>query len=169
MSALNYNEIAQFWNLGYVIKDIGISHEDCEEAIRDVCHLDYSPVFGDVFDKERDPKRLQAKTTPMTKTLQAIHGKIIALVSVNDSWSVGDWHARRSLPFGREQGVHHDFPTFETAEALLTTYIVQASVIVALMDDTRLHVYPRCFGSQVERSAHRTLTLGKGDAIFFSM
>ncbi|KAK1930461.1 hypothetical protein P3T76_014132 [Phytophthora citrophthora] len=83
------------------------------------------------------------------------------MVSVNESWVVGDWHAMKSFRGGRDQGVHHDYPTFETAKALMTTNLVQASVIVALMDDTRLHVYPRCFDNQVERSARRTLTLEK--------
>ncbi|KAK1943106.1 hypothetical protein P3T76_005743 [Phytophthora citrophthora] len=167
MNALDYNDVAQFWNIGYVIKNLGLDDADCNQAVRDMQHLDYSPVFGSVFNKKRDPFRLQAQSTPMTNTLRTIHESIIEMVSVNESWVVGDWHAMKSLRGGRDQGIHHDYPTFETAKALMTTNLVQASVIVALMDDTRLHVYPRYFGSQIERSARRTLNLEKGDVIFF--
>ncbi|KAK1930462.1 hypothetical protein P3T76_014133 [Phytophthora citrophthora] len=54
MNALDYNDVAQFWNIGYVIKNLGLNDDDCDQAVRDVQHLDYSPVFGSVFNKKRD-------------------------------------------------------------------------------------------------------------------
>ncbi|OWZ03792.1 hypothetical protein PHMEG_00024415 [Phytophthora megakarya] len=40
-------------------------------------------------------------------------------------------------------------------------------MIIAIMDGTRFHVYPRCIGDQPERSKRVTLKLQKGDVLFF--
>ncbi|EGZ23419.1 hypothetical protein PHYSODRAFT_435081, partial [Phytophthora sojae] len=115
------------------------------------------PIFGDVYDEERVDFRLQA-TLP---TFEAIHHQLVNLLRINDAWHVDEanWHALRSLPGGRDQAVHRDFPTFETACVLLTRKLVQASVIIALMDNTFIHVYLGCFGGQVDRSRRRTIQL----------
>lgn len=63
--------------------------------------------------------------------------------------------------------MHKDFPTFETVRARLKKSLVPASVIMVLMDDTLLHVYPGCFGATVERSKRQTLQLKQGEVIIF--
>ncbi|OWY99800.1 hypothetical protein PHMEG_00029139 [Phytophthora megakarya] len=90
MNILNYNDVAQFWNIGYVSKNIGLDDDACDQAVRDVRHLNYTPVFGSVVDEEQYPFRLQAQSTSMTNTLRNIHEHIIEMVSVNESWLVGD-------------------------------------------------------------------------------
>lgn len=77
------------------------------------------------------------------------------------------WNALKSLPGGLDQAVHYDFPTFETGEAIITRNWVQASIIVSLMDETQLRVYPGCFGGQVEKGKAATITLAKGQVILF--
>ncbi|KAF1794306.1 Zinc finger, C2H2-like [Phytophthora cactorum] len=123
-----------------------------------------------VYEETRDQFREQANITTLTPTLAAIHHSIVNLVSINEDWVVDEtsWYALRLHPGGHDQAVHRDFPTFKTARALLTHELVQASVIVALMNDTYLHAYPGSFGGQVERTRRRTVRLDAGHLIIFS-
>ncbi|KAG6949534.1 hypothetical protein JG687_00014813, partial [Phytophthora cactorum] len=105
-----------------------------------------------------DEFREQASVATLTPALAAIHQRVVNLVYINDEWVVDEtsWHALRSYPGGADQAVYRDFPNFETARALLAHELVQASVFVALMNDTFLHVYPGSFGGPVEQTSRRT-------------
>ncbi|ETO62789.1 hypothetical protein F444_19363 [Phytophthora nicotianae P1976] len=87
----------------------------------------------------------------------------------NPNWEIGEnsWNALKLLPEEKDQFVHRDCPTFETARALRKRKLVQGFVIVALMDDTRLHVYPRCFGGHADKEKHKMVTLKRGAVLFF--
>ncbi|ETP32031.1 hypothetical protein F442_19184 [Phytophthora nicotianae P10297] len=87
----------------------------------------------------------------------------------NPNWEIGEnsWNALKLLPEEKDQFVHRDCFTFETARALRKRKLVQGFVIVALMDDTRLHVYPRCFGGHADKEKHKMVTLKRGAVLFF--
>ncbi|KAG6941533.1 hypothetical protein JG687_00019588, partial [Phytophthora cactorum] len=108
----------------------------CKDALEEVENLDFKPIFRKVYSKTLDTCRQQALAPVSGDALAKIH----------------------------EIGVHRDLPTFETARALLKHRVVQGSVIVALMDNTRLHVYPGCFGEQADRE---TPVLQRVTVLFF--
>ncbi|KAE9051156.1 hypothetical protein PR001_g1718 [Phytophthora rubi] len=113
---------------------------------------------------------MQADIVTLGDAVQQIEARINNMVNApKPKWKIGEgsWHALQSLPGGGDQHVHKVFPTFETARAILKKGMVPASVIVALMDDTQLHVYPGCFGATVEQSKRRTLQLNAGEVIVF--
>ncbi|KAG1685440.1 hypothetical protein DVH05_008378 [Phytophthora capsici] len=77
------------------------------------------------------------------------------------------WHVLKSLPGGTRQAPHKDFPTYETARAVLQEDWVQASVIVSLQPNTRFIVFPRCLGGPVEADDAEILELDVGEILFF--
>ncbi|KAE9000028.1 hypothetical protein PR002_g18291 [Phytophthora rubi] len=60
MNRLLRRDFAAFWNVGYVVGDIGISDELCERALQEVEALSYVPIFRDVYNRQRDQFRRQA-------------------------------------------------------------------------------------------------------------
>ncbi|KAL3662528.1 hypothetical protein V7S43_012383 [Phytophthora oleae] len=131
---LSPNNVAEFWNRGFVLFDLWINAEECRSALQEVENLEDAPVFGDVYDEARDEFLEQANMTQLTPTLTSIHETVVDLVSINGNWSIEDsgWRALRTYPGGPDQTVHRDFPKFETSQALITRELVQASIIVAL-------------------------------------
>lgn len=149
--------------------DLGLDEDEYRAALEDVHSLEYEPIFGAVYEDELDPFRVQANIKTLTPTIEAIHRIIAAMISINEAWSVdaSTCHALRSLPGGSDQAVHRDYPMFETAQALISHELVEASVIVVLMEATYLHVYPRSFGGPVDRTRRRTVRLDRGHMIMF--
>ncbi|KAF1786703.1 hypothetical protein GQ600_707 [Phytophthora cactorum] len=57
--------------------------------------------------------------------------------------------------------------TLDTCRQQALALVVQGSVIVALMDNTRLHVYPGCFGEQADREKRKTPVLQRVTVLVF--
>ncbi|KAG1689355.1 hypothetical protein DVH05_002277 [Phytophthora capsici] len=170
MVELTKKEIAMFWNEGCVATSITISSELCNEVLKETQHLDFKPIFRKVYSKKLDRFRLQASIPVSGAALGEIHEIVASTVGkANPNWAIKEssWNALKSLPGGKNQSVHSDFPMFETARALLKHKLVQGSVIVALMDNTRLHVYPRCFGGHADKGKRKKVNLKQGTVLFF--
>lgn len=161
---------ARFWNDGFLVGTVGLSDSDVDDALREVSQLTYAPIFLEVYREERDQYRLQARVTEFGPGMKAIHKHLAELASDTEPyWEVhrASWNALKSLPGGSHQAIHRDYPTFETAEAILTKDCVQASVIVALMNKTYFYVYPGCFGGHVDRGKVVRLELKRGEVLIF--
>ncbi|KAG3091287.1 hypothetical protein PI124_g11211 [Phytophthora idaei] len=163
-------DIATLWNVGYVQAGAQIDEQLCKDALKEVENLDFKPIFRKVYSKTLDTCRQQALAPISGDALAKIHEIVSSVISgAHRHWEINEhsWNALKSLPGGRDQGVHRGFPTFETARALLNHRLVQGSVIVALMDNTRLHVYTGCFGGQADREKRKTLVLQRGTILFY--
>jgi hypothetical protein len=70
----------------------------------------------------------------------------------------------RSTPGGGRQQIHRDFPLNH-----ISSYdkFYGLSIIIALEDDTTLHVYTRCLGNQPWEADHILVTIPRGSAIIF--
>ncbi|KAG2773435.1 hypothetical protein PC116_g15094 [Phytophthora cactorum] len=69
--------------------------------------------------------------------IKEVHDRVADSVEGSDSlWEVNmdTWHAIRSVPGGKTQAVHRDFPSFEISCAYLRHHVVQGSVIITIMD-----------------------------------
>jgi hypothetical protein len=73
----------------------------------------------------------------------------------------------KSLPGGTLQDVHRDFPTFETAESLGKKNWVQASLFLAIHDDTQLDIFPESFAGAVLESKRVRVKIPKGGMLVF--
>ncbi|ETN04744.1 hypothetical protein PPTG_14532 [Phytophthora nicotianae INRA-310] len=169
---MDWKELATFWNEGYVVGRSKLLVDIFDEALHEVRGLAFAPIFGDVFDESGagDPKRLQTPIGTLGSAMKKVHGAVKAIVTdTEDQWEMKEasWTALKSLPGGDRQGPHKDFPAFETTKALLTKRRIEASVIVALMPRTRFIVFPRRFGSVVDRDDAKELILDKGDILIF--
>ncbi|KAG6949962.1 hypothetical protein JG688_00014396 [Phytophthora aleatoria] len=156
MAYLTPNNAAEFWNRGFVLHNLRLEADEVQAALAEVHTLDYKPIFGEVYDDEMDEFREQASLTTLTPALAAIHQRVVNVVSTNDECVVDEtsWHTLRSSPGGADQAVHRDFPNFEASRALLTHELVQASVFVALMDDTFLNVWLVWRSSRTNKLPH---------------
>ncbi|EGZ11703.1 hypothetical protein PHYSODRAFT_453624, partial [Phytophthora sojae] len=145
---------ANFWNDGYLIGNLHLSAATLKSALAELKALEFRPIFGDVYELERDSKRLQAGLTVFGPAIEKIYKCIKRIVKESeDEWYTKRklWAALKSLPGGLRQGLHRDFPSFETSKALLEKGVVQASVIISLMPNTYFYIYPGCFGAYVDR------------------
>ncbi|KAE9300538.1 hypothetical protein PR003_g22732 [Phytophthora rubi] len=112
----------------------------------------------------------QADIEDLGDAMDFIDGTIKAQVEhANEDWEVRDgaWHALHSYPGGPDQDPHQDFPAFETAKALFKRQLGQGSVIVALMNGTKMIVYPGCTGGRASMQKRKVLVLQRGDVLFF--
>ncbi|KAG3028036.1 hypothetical protein PC121_g2549 [Phytophthora cactorum] len=163
-------DIATLWNVDYVQDGAQIDEQLCKDALEEVENLDFKPIFRKVYSKTLDTCRQQALAPVSGDALAKIHEIVPSAISgAHRHWEINEhsWNALKSLPGCRDQGVHRDLPTFETARALLKHRVVQGSVIVALMDNTRLHVYPGCFGEQADREKRKTPVLQRVTVLVF--
>ncbi|EEY62770.1 uncharacterized protein PITG_15171 [Phytophthora infestans T30-4] len=144
---------AQFWNEGYLVENLRLPPHTLEKAKQEIEQLDFRPIFGEVYEVERDHFRLQAPIATFGPATNKIYKRVKGIVEGSDK----NWYTKKSisnalksLPGGLRQGIHLDFPSFETSKAKLEKGIVQASVIIALQSDTQFYVYPGCFGVYAE-------------------
>ncbi|KUF91693.1 hypothetical protein AM587_10001113 [Phytophthora nicotianae] len=161
MVELTKKKIAMFWNEVYVATRIAISSDLCNEVLEETQHLDFKPIFRKVNSEKLDRFRLQASIPVSGAAIGEIHEVIASTVGeANPNWAIKEssWKALKSLPGGKDQSVYHDYSTFETARALLKHKLVLGSVIVVLMDNSRLHVYPRCLEVTRTRESDKRLS-----------
>ncbi|KAE9354594.1 hypothetical protein PR003_g3296 [Phytophthora rubi] len=142
----------------------------CKAALREIKQLVFKPISRRVYSKKMDEYRRQADIEDLGDAMDFIDGTIKAQVEhANEDWEVRDgaWHALHSYPGGPDQDPHQDFPAFETAKALLKRQLVQESVIVALMNGTKIIGYPGCTGGRASMQKRKVLVLQRGDVLFF--
>ncbi|KAF1786645.1 hypothetical protein GQ600_16891 [Phytophthora cactorum] len=123
-----------------------------------------------VYDDELDLHRVQADLLNVPTSVQEIYNHIEEMLeAANDVWRLDPTggHALISHAGSQDQAVHCNFPAFETVQALLVHVTVRASFIVALLDDTFLHVYPGFFWAEAEIEARCTLRLLPGEMVTF--
>ncbi|EGZ17530.1 hypothetical protein PHYSODRAFT_502480 [Phytophthora sojae] len=154
----SFLELSAFWNVGDTVKRKVFSHALCEQALEEVKELGFKPIFRKVYAKRLDPFREQVSIEVLDDGVSSIHAMVAGLVEGANNLcevNVSTWHALKSTPGGRTQAVHQDYPQFEISRALLKHKLVQGSVIVALMKNTLLHVYPRCFVKRKKNAESR--------------
>ncbi|ETO66904.1 hypothetical protein F444_16038 [Phytophthora nicotianae P1976] len=151
---------AQFWNDGFLIGDLRLPPCILTLGKNEIDALNWKPIFGEVYEEERDPFRLQSAITTF--------GPYIVQLS-DENWYTKKslWNALKSLPGGLRQGIHLDYPAFETSKAIMETGSVQASVIIALQEDTQFYVYPGCFGTYAEMDKCKLVVLNPGEFLIF--
>ncbi|EGZ12956.1 hypothetical protein PHYSODRAFT_391380, partial [Phytophthora sojae] len=112
--------------------------------------LHFEPLVLNVMSNPVDEKRLQASMPePFSDEMEAVHGRVEQLAQgFGFSWEVArsTWQAIKSEPGVEEQTIHRDFTGREIGLAFYRERCVQATVIVALMPDTKFIVYPDQFG-----------------------
>ncbi|GMF28249.1 unnamed protein product [Phytophthora fragariaefolia] len=79
MTFFRPSDIAEFWNRCFVLLDLCLSEEDCAAALEEIATLEYEPIFGNVYDEERDEFRRQANISilNLTPTIATIHDMIV--------------------------------------------------------------------------------------------
>eukprot|EP00644_Phytophthora_capsici_P008458 jgi/Phyca11/111600/e_gw1.20.180.1 len=121
---MNSVQLAQFWNEGYVIGRAEIPDDTLNDALEEVSSLDFNPIFGDIYDESQqgDPNRLQAHIQVLGDATKKVHLTVKHVLEITEEeWRVKktSWNALKALPGGSRQAPHKDYPTFETAQALL--------------------------------------------------
>ncbi|EGZ21884.1 hypothetical protein PHYSODRAFT_492371, partial [Phytophthora sojae] len=160
-----------FWNAGYFVAKRRFEVHVCKAALREIKQLVFKPIFRKVYSKKMDEYRRQADIKDLGDAMEFIDGTIKAQVEhANEDWEVRDgaWHALYSYPGEPDQDPHQDFPAFETAKALLKRQPVHGSVVVALMNGTKMIVYPGCTGSRASMQKRKVLVLQRGERVVFS-
>ncbi|KAF1790761.1 hypothetical protein GQ600_22827 [Phytophthora cactorum] len=115
--------------IGIVKKDIATLWNN---ALEEVENLDFKPIFGTVYSKTLDTCRQQALVPVSGDALAKIHEIVLPAISgAHRRWEINEhsWNALKALTGGRDQGVHRDFPIFETARALLKHRLVHALLL----------------------------------------
>ncbi|EEY54634.1 uncharacterized protein PITG_22138 [Phytophthora infestans T30-4] len=113
---------AQFWNEGYLVGNLRLPPHTLEKAKQEIEQLDFRPIFGEVYEVERDHFRLQAPIATFGPATNKIYKRVKGIVEGSDkNWYTKKsiWNALKSLPGGLRQGIHLDFPSFETSKAKL--------------------------------------------------
>ncbi|KAG6953128.1 hypothetical protein JG687_00012569 [Phytophthora cactorum] len=126
----------------------------CERTVEEIEAAYCEPIFREVYDDELDLHRVQADLLNVPTTVQEIYNHIEEMLeAANDVWRLDPTggHALISHAGSQDQAVHCNFPAFETVQALLVHVTVRASFIVAVLDDTFLHVYPGFFWAEAEK------------------
>eukprot|EP00644_Phytophthora_capsici_P012281 jgi/Phyca11/119206/e_gw1.38.371.1 len=128
---MNSVQLAQFWNEGYVIGWAEISDNTLNDALEEVSSVDFNPNFGDIYDESQqgDPNRLQAHIQVLGDATKQVHLAVKHVLEITEEkWKMKttSWNALKSLPGGSRQAPHKDYPTFETAQALLKKEWIQA-------------------------------------------
>ncbi|KAK1942297.1 hypothetical protein P3T76_006619 [Phytophthora citrophthora] len=139
--------LTRFWNEGYILLDNVLTDELINDVLKEVKKLDFVEIFVTLYPEVMDQFREQAKIDLDTSNvMQDVNDIVVEIISdLHTKWSVATktWHCLKSLPNGQTQQLHRDFPVFETTEAVTKHDWVQASVSIALEDDTRILADPR--------------------------
>ncbi|ETI38477.1 hypothetical protein F441_15636 [Phytophthora nicotianae CJ01A1] len=117
----------QFWNEGYLVGNLRLPPRTLEEAKQEIEQLDFRPIFGEVYEEERGPFRLQSPIATFGPATNKIYKRAKGIVEGSDkNWYTKKsiWNALKSLSGGLRQGIHLDFPPFEKSKAILEKGIV---------------------------------------------
>ncbi|KAG6946636.1 hypothetical protein JG688_00015946 [Phytophthora aleatoria] len=159
--SFSFQELSRFWNIGYIVKKNFLSEDLCDRAFEGVKRLDYRPIVRKVHASMLDVYRRQVSMAVEDATaIKEVHDRVAdSAEGSNNLWEVNmdTWHTIRSVPGGKTQAVHRDFPSFQISRVYLRHHAVQGSVIIAIMNGTLFHVYPRCIGGQPEKGKRLTL------------
>ncbi|ETK74350.1 hypothetical protein L915_18840 [Phytophthora nicotianae] len=91
------------------------------EALEEAQYLNFKPIFRKVYSETLDRFCLQASIPVSGAAMGEIHEVISSTDGeAHPNWEIGEnsWNALKLLPEEKDQSVHRDFPTFETARAL---------------------------------------------------
>jgi hypothetical protein len=128
---------------------------------------EYVKVFQEIGGAEY-PFRLQSHYLPRTSAEKHLRKNIMEIVTCFDEgWSANSFTFMKSLPGGQDQEPHQDFTDkdrVETQEKHPGHH--QASMVIALLPNTKLRVFEGCFLSQDPRKS-RVIEIPVGMAIIF--
>ena len=149
-----------FWEKGFYILNDFIPHCLLEQIYELKENYLYESIFEEVYGS-MDLFRFQAKITnlsnPPLKQLSDIVNDHI--LNMDMKWYTSKFVFLKSLPGGRNQDYHHDFPSYETGKAYYNYKTVQAGMLIALQSNTALRV--------LGKEGSNRLVLKKGDVMIF--
>jgi hypothetical protein len=126
--------------------------------------LTFRPIFKELKNDEMDDYRLQA---PIADKECVIHNKIQRIANtIEPRWIAHNWVMLHSKVGGVEQEVHRDYMNCDVSDAATEAKAYPGGLIVALMEGTKLKVFPNGFGV-VKLHEEETVELEPGDILVF--
>jgi hypothetical protein len=171
-------QLREFYDRGYMRIKNALPISTIEQALQAAGLLKYVGIFKDAIgDLLIDPHRAQGSLPRTAPFKQLISSMTELILSYNMGWAPKNWVMLWSKGGGEEQAPHQDFPKREITHAragigfkgnkeMQIRPTIQAGVIVALMPDTKLIVYDRCF-NDADMSKRREILLDAGECIIF--
>lgn len=156
---------ATFWNDGFLFLDNFLIESEIQKVMAEIADLQYRQVFEFVYSDDLDPHRWMADIDIQRGDQMHVINELAA--ELHSIWKVGAWSALKSTAGGENQQLHRDYPSFETTQATTEHDWVQASLLIALQDNTKLIICPRVFGGSVNQKVVKHAKLSKGDALLF--
>jgi hypothetical protein len=171
-------QLREFYDRGYMRIENALPTLIAEQALEAAGSLKYVGIFKDAIgDLQIDPHRAQG-SFPSTTPFKQLKSSMYELIrSYNMGWAPKNWVVIWSKAGGEEQAPHQDFPKREITHAragigfkgnkeVQIRPTIQAGIIVALMPNTKLIVYDRCF-NDADLSKKREIALDVGECIIF--
>lgn len=155
-------ELKEHNDRGYMrLRDV-VSSALIEQVLSAMDSVKFADIFKDIIgDPVMDPHRKQG-FFPTKAPFKELRSILSAKVETYDMrWVPKNWVVLWSLSDGEEQAPHQDFPKREITHARAGVGFVrnkeihfqptiQAGIIFALMDNTKLIVYDGCFNEAIE-------------------
>lgn len=134
-------------------------------------------IFNHNGSKKNDKKRKQKSLNIKHKKIQKFMSNITNFIQTNisNTLSMNNWVMIKSLPGCQDQAAHSDYCPSEKFQTLKNNQY-PLLVIVALMDDTKLNVWPNSIGMINETDKElskrkpikcQTMSMNKGDVFVF--
>ena len=168
-------EYAQFFAKGYAVFDAGLDVQVIEKIACVAPSLEFEPIFGKIKEDfvgsgvALDNHRFQTKNTISTRSGFSVVFKRVQEIAnaMKKEWIPRRMTVLKSTVGGKEQDIHRDYPSIETTLALRTKGIVQAGVIVSIMNGTKLVVYKESLGGPLDVSKRLEVSIPKGFILLF--
>lgn len=162
-------QLERFWRVGYMIYDDVIPRGLAEEVLASVSGIPCAPIFKRVYGKQNmDDHRFESifpEGCPAFDRLRLLLTQFVEQFR-RMHWEVRTCMLLESAPGGVEQQAHVDFSTFETEDAKDKHRTVQAGLLAALMPNTKLVIYEKCFGNVVQ-GRRKEVTVPTGSVLVF--
>lgn len=171
-------QLKEFYDRGYMRIQYALPTTTAEQVLEAAPSLTYVGIFKDVIGEYKtDPYRAQGALPNKTPFKQLRTSMVELIRSYNMSWVPKNWVMLRSKAGGEEQVPHQDFPKREVTHAragigfnrdneVQIQPSIQAGIIIALMNNTKLIVYEGCF-NDADMAKRKELLLDAGECIIF--
>ena len=163
----------EFWNIGFTTTRSTLKPEVLEGLLKLAKRYKFREIFSvvgkDGNDSEMDKHRFQAHLDKSKDKCVAVLKEEVERITLamNSKWQPNTFVFLKSTAGGVEQEAHRDFLEVDTVEAQHKEKAVPGGVLVAIMDKTKLVVYPKSCAGAVRKETKTTVELKAGEFLIF--
>ena len=150
---------------GYAKLSVAFDDNEVNTLLKIVKKRSFAPIFA-VVGGRTDPKRCEAPLV-MNERNQVLFDRVTFIIQRLDAnWEIKKCSVLKSKPGGEAQEVHRDYLVEDVRKEEKATGTPPASILLALMDDTRLRVYDYS-EDEVEARTVQDIVLNKTECLLF--